>query len=184
MNIEIPNIQLAEPSDASSLAKLSEKTFRDAFARLNNKKDFESYVARSFTENQIRSELLDSASTFFIAKLEDKWVGYAKLYQGPAPDCVKPLPAIELARLYSMQQYLGCGIGPVLLKACVSSARSQSFKSIWLSSWKKNQRGNAFYDKMQFEIVGTKSFALGSDIQEDCFLARSIRKLQYAALLL
>ena len=118
MNIEIPIIQLAEPSNASSLAKLAEKTFRDAFASLNNKEDFESYVAHSFTENQIRSELIDSASTFFIAKLEDKWVGYAKLYQSPPPDCIKQLPAIELARLYSIQQYLGCGIGTALLEAC------------------------------------------------------------------
>ena len=51
MNIELPIIQLAEPSDASSLATLAEKTFRDAFAQFINKKDFDSYVARSFTEN-------------------------------------------------------------------------------------------------------------------------------------
>ena len=55
MNIKIPIIQLAEPSDAPSLAKLAEKTFRDAFAQFINKKDFESYVAHSFTENQIRA---------------------------------------------------------------------------------------------------------------------------------
>jgi len=174
MNIEIPVIQLAVPSNASSLAKLAEKTFRDAFAQLNNKEDFESYVARSFTENQIRSELLDSASTFFIARLKDQWVGYAKLYKIPPPDCVKQLPAIELGRLYSMQQYLGCGIGPALLEACISHARSRAFKSIWLSSWKENRRGNAFYTKMQFEIIGTKTFALGSDIQEDYVFSRPI----------
>ena len=174
MNIEIPIIQLAEPFNASSLAKLAEKTFRDAFAQFINKEDFESYVARSFTENQIRSELIDSASTFFIAKLKDKWVGYAKLYQSPTPDCVKQLPAIELARLYSLQQFLGSGIGAALLEACISYARSSAFKSIWLGSWKKNYRGNAFYAKMQFEIFGTKTFALGSDIQEDYIFARPV----------
>jgi GNAT superfamily N-acetyltransferase len=174
MNIEMPIIQLAEPSDAASLAKLSEKTFRDAFARFINKKDFESYVARSFTENQIRSELLDSASTFFIARLKEKWVGYAKLHQSPAPDCVKQLPAIELARLYSMQQYLGGGIGAALLEACLNYARSSAFKSIWLGSWQENHRGNAFYAKMKFEIIGTKTFSLGSDIQEDYVFARPI----------
>lgn len=175
MNIEIPIIQPAEPSNAPSLARLAEKTFRDAFAQFINKEDFDSYVARSFTENQIRSELLDNASTFFIAKLKDKWVGYAKLYQSPPPDCVKQLPAIELARLYSMQQYLGCGIGAALLEASLNYARSRAFKSIWLGSWKENQRGNAFYAKMQFEVLGTKTFALGSDIQEDYVFARPIR---------
>ena len=174
MNIELPIIQLAEPSDAASLATLAEKTFRDAFAQFINKKDLESYVARSFTENQIRSELLDRASAFFIARLKDKWVGYAKLHQSLPPDCVKQLPAIELARLYSMQQYLGCGIGAALLEACLNYARSSAFKSIWLGSWQENHRGNAFYAKMQFEICGTKTFAIGSDIQEDYIYARPI----------
>ena len=174
MNIETPVIQLAEPSHASSLARLAEKTFRDAFAQINNKEDFESYVACSFSENQIRSELLDSASTFFIAKVKDNWVGYAKLYQSPPPDCVKQLPAIELVRLYCMQQYLGCGIGAALLEACLDCARSRAFKSIWLGSWKENHRGNAFYAKMQFEILGTKTFALGSDIQQDYIFVRPL----------
>jgi ribosomal protein S18 acetylase RimI-like enzyme len=74
-----------------------------------------------------------------------------------------------------MQQYLGCGIGDALLETCLNYARSKTFKSIWLGSWKENQRGNAFYAKMQFEIIGTKTFALESDIQEDYVLARPIR---------
>jgi GNAT superfamily N-acetyltransferase len=176
MNMKRPYIQRAGPSDAAPLAKLAEKTFRDAFARFINREDFESYVARSFNEDQIRSELLDGASTFFIARVKDKWVGYAKLFQGPAPDCVKPLPAIELARLYSMQQYLGYGVGAALVEACISYARRKAFKSIWLSSWQENHRGNAFYAKMQFEILGTKTFAIASDIQQDYIFARSIRK--------
>ncbi len=173
--MKIPTIYRAEPSDAAPLAKLAEKTFRDAFARFINRKDVESYVAHSFIENQIRSELLDSASRFFIARIKDEWVGYAKLYQGPAPDCVKPLPAIELARLYSMQQYLGYGVGAALLEACISCARRKAFKSIWLSSWQENHRGNSFYTKMQFEILGTKTFVIGSDIQKDYIFARPLR---------
>lgn len=174
MNIEMPIIQLAEPSHAASLAKLAEKTFRDAFAQFIDKDNFEDYVARSFTENQIRSELLDRAATFFIARLEDKWVGYAKLYQSPPPDCIKQLPSVELARLYSRQQYLGRGIGTALVETCVNYALSRSFKSIWLGSWQENHRANAFYTKLRFEIFGTKTFAVGSDIQDDYIFARPI----------
>ena len=169
-----PIIQIAEPFDAKSLSKLAEKTFRDAFAKLNDKENFENYVARSFTENQIRSEILDSASNFFIANLNDQWVGYAKLNQGRPPDCVKQLPSIELARLYSMQEYLGCGIGPALMTACINYAQEKDFKSIWLSSWKKNNRGNAFYIKMGFQIIGDATFALGSDIQNDYIFSKSL----------
>lgn len=169
-----PIIQLAYPSDAFSLARLAEKSFRGAFAKLNDKENFESYVALSFTENQIRSEILDHAATFFIAKVNHNWVGYAKLYQNVPPDCVNQIPSIELARLYSLQEYLGSGVGPALMAACITDARKKDFKSIWLSSWKKNSRGNAFYSKMQFEIVGNATFALGSDIQDDYIFARTL----------
>ncbi|MBA3011426.1 MAG: GNAT family N-acetyltransferase [Proteobacteria bacterium] len=122
----------------------------------------------------ITTEISDSASLFYIAKLKDKWVGYAKLFQSPAPECVRPLPTIELCRLYSLQQYWGCGIGPALVGKCIEHAWDNSFKSIWLSSWKKNIRGNAFYSKMKFEIAGSTTFALGSDIQEDYIFSKLI----------
>ncbi len=173
--MEIPSIQHAEPADAAALAELAEKTFRAAFAQLISKENFESYVARSFNEDQIKSELFDSACTFFIAKLREKWVGYAKLYRSPPPDCIRKLPAIELARLYCLQQYLGHGIGDALVDACIGYARRKAFKSIWLGSWKENHRANAFYEKMQFEVLGHKTFAVGSDIQEDYVFARQIR---------
>ncbi|MBT3175711.1 MAG: GNAT family N-acetyltransferase [Desulfobacula sp.] len=167
MKFEKPVLHAAKISDACSLSKLAEKTFREAFAKLNKKQDFEKYVGESFTENKIKSEISDRESFFYIAKLEEKWVGYAKLCHGPTPECVRPLPAIELSRLYSLQQYWGCGIGLSLIEKCIEHACNNAFKSIWLSSWKKNTRGNAFYSKMKFEIAGSTTFALGSDIQED-----------------
>ena len=170
-----PIIQVAKPSDAAWLAGLAEKTFREAFSRFINKTDFEAYVVHSFNEDQIRSELLDRASTFIIANLKNKPVGYAKLYQGKPPGCVKQLPSIELARLYCLQQFWGSGIGVTLLEACLNDARRRAFKSIWLSSWQENHRGNNFYAKMGFEILGTKTFAVGSDIQEDYIYISPIR---------
>ena len=170
-----PILHVAKPSDAPSLARLAEKTFREAFGRFINKADFETYVAHSFNEKQIRSELLDRASTFIIANLKNMPVGYAKLYRSTPPDCVKQLPSIELARLYCLQQFWGSGIGVTLLEACINEARDRAFKSIWLSSWQENHRGNKFYAKMRFEVVGTKTFAVGSDIQEDFVYARPIR---------
>ena len=94
--------------------------------------NLERYVAHAFTEHQIKSELLDSAATFFIAKLKYQWVGYAKLNQSPPPKCIRQLPAIELSRLYTMQLYLGSGIGLALLEACTSYAHSKAFKTDYL----------------------------------------------------
>jgi len=174
MKREEPTIQYATPIDAPSLAKLAERTFRDAFSHLNNKENFEKYVAASFTEGQIRSELMDPAVDFLIACIGDKWVGYAKLHESHPPDCVKPLPAIELSRLYSEQRFLGCGIGPALMNACIAHAKERAFRSVWLGSWQENHRGNAFYKKMRFEVLGEKTFVMGSENQEDFIYVKSI----------
>jgi len=123
----------------------------------------------------MRTEILDKASIFFIAKLKNQWIGYAKLYHGSPPECVKQLPTIELARLYALKEYLGLGIGPALMNTCTEFAVKHFFKSIWLGSWKENHRGNAFYNKMRFEIIGSKTFELGSDIQEDFIFSKPIK---------
>lgn len=73
-----------------------------------------------------------------------------------------------------MPAYLGCGIGQKLIEACTNYSRKIGFKSIWLGSWKENDRANAFYTKMQFDIVGTTSFVLGSEIQEDFVFKKSL----------
>jgi len=99
-------------------------------------------------------------------------VGYAKLSKSKTPKDARPLPTIELSRLYSLKQYWGYGIGYALMEKCIEYARNKAFKSIWLGSWKENNRGNAFYNKMQFKIVGSKTFALGSDIQEDYIFSK------------
>lgn len=175
MKCEKPMLHTASPSDAGLLVKLAEETFREAFAKLNKKQEFEKYVADSFTEKKFESEISDKDSLFYIATIKDQWAGYAKLCQSPSPECVRPLPAIELCRLYSLQQYWGYGIGAALMEKCMEYACDTGFESIWLGSWKKNSRGNAFYKKMHFKIVGSTTFALGSDIQEDYIFSKSLR---------
>ena len=172
MNKEEIIIRRAEPPDADRLAAFGEKTFRDAFAALNNANDFEAYVSQAFSEEKIRSELADPASIFFLALSKGEWAGYAKLYTGDAPSCIRHLPSIEIARFYADKPFWGKGVAQALMRACEDFARSKNYASLWLGSWKKNSRGNAFYHKMGFKITGSATFALGSDIQEDHLLEK------------
>ena len=167
-------IRVASDLDAPRLSELAENTFRCAFEQSNDSDNVETYIEQSFTESQIRLELREKTSLFFIARVGDVWAGYAKLHQGTPPDCITQLPTIELARLYTRQSYLGCGVGSALIGVCVDCARKKGFESIWLGSWKENNRANAFYTKMQFDIVGTTSFVLGSEIQEDFLFKKSL----------
>ena len=165
-------LHIVAEKKAARLSPLGYKTFDQAFRELNNPKDFNAYVARAFSLDTISGELKDSRNEFFVAFQGDEPVGYFKLYAGTAPECVTPRPALELARFYTLKNQWGQGIGAAMMEKALGRAQQKGFAAVWLSSWKKNYRGNAFYRKWGFDKVGEKTFTIGRDVQEDFILSR------------
>jgi ribosomal protein S18 acetylase RimI-like enzyme len=169
-------IRRASPQDAVLLAELGARTFKGAFGSLTPEPDLMSYLAEAFTVERLSLELADPRSTFLIALVNGDPVGYAKLHAGSVPDCVSDKPAVELVRLYSSQEWLGRGVGAALMETCLELARQKGYSTVWLSSWKRNHRANAFYRKWRFQVVGSKTFVVGTDVQEDFILARPLEE--------
>jgi predicted N-acetyltransferase YhbS len=168
-------IRRASIENADLLAELGARTYSEAFASLTAPADLAAYLAEAFSVETLSAALADARSTFLIAASEGVSVGYARLHASEAPDCVLDRPAIELARFYAVKQWWGRGVGPLLMETCLRIARQAGYAAIWLSSWKINDRGNAFYRKWQFREVGEKTFVVGSDVQDDYVLARSLK---------
>jgi ribosomal protein S18 acetylase RimI-like enzyme len=169
-------IRRASPQDAVLLAELGARTFKDAFGSLIAEPDLMSYLAEAFTVERLSLELADPRSTFLIALVNGDAVGYAKLYAGAVPDSISDKQAVELVRLYSSQEWLGRGVGAALMETCLELARQKGYSTLWLSSWKRNDRANAFYQKWRFQVVGSKTFVVGTDVQEDFILARPLEE--------
>lgn len=167
-------LRIAAEKNAALLCALGYKTFEQAFRELNNQKDFDAYLSRAFSLDTISGELRDNHSEFFIAFQGDEPVGYFKLYTGPAPECVTLRPAMELARFYALKNKWGQGVGKAMMEEALALASRKGFAALWLSSWKKNHRGNAFYGKWGFDRVGKKTFSIGGDVQEDFILSRVV----------
>jgi GNAT superfamily N-acetyltransferase len=166
------NIRIAPEKNAARLSSLGCRTFDQAFRELNNPEDFDTYLAHAFSLETISGELKDRRADFFVAFQGAEPVGYFKFYAGPAPQCVTTLPAIELARFYTLESHWGKGVGQAMMKQALDLAREKGVAALWLSSWKKNHRGNAFYGKWGFDKVGEKTFTIGRDVQEDFVLSR------------
>jgi diamine N-acetyltransferase len=167
MNPQI-EIRTATLDDAAFLADFGAQVFLEAYAAENNPEDMSAYISQAFSPQKQTEELQRSGSVFIIAQIGPQPVGYARLQAGPAPTCItggeKP---IELVRMYSIQSMIGKGVGGRLMQACLNTARAGGFDVVWLSVWQKNERGIAFYRKWGFEIVGTATFTIGSDVQAD-----------------
>jgi ADP-ribose pyrophosphatase YjhB (NUDIX family)/GNAT superfamily N-acetyltransferase len=167
-------IRHATSADNILLAELGAQTFYETFVADNTPEDMTAYLTASFSPARQATELADPASTFLIAENDDATIGYARLKVGqPSPDVTGVRP-IEIVRLYARQDWLGQGVGSQLMQACLDEAAKQGCDTVWLDVWEQNARARAFYRKWGFVEVGTQFFQLGSDLQHDLILQRSI----------
>ena len=165
-------LRIAPEGDAGVICRLGARTFDQAFRAMNNRNDFEAYLSRAFSRETISVELSDERNDFFAAYAGDVLAGYFKLRAGDAPDCVTIRPSLEIARFYLLKPWWGQGLGDAMMEEVLALARRKGFRSVWLSSWKENGRGNAFYRKWGFAAVGEQTFAMGRDLQQDHILCR------------
>jgi diamine N-acetyltransferase len=168
------NIRYATAADNTLLAELGKQTFYETFATDNTPEDMAAYLATSFSPDKQAAELADPASTFLIAEDDDAAIGYARLKAGQPAAGVTGTRPIEIVRLYARKAWLGQGVGAMLMQACLDEAAQQGSDTVWLDVWEQNARARAFYSKWGFVEVGTQLFQLGSDLQHDLILQRSI----------
>lgn len=167
-------IRRAAPADAARLAAFASGAFVDTFGADNTPEDMTAYLAESFGEAVQRSELEDPEVTVLLAESDKELVGYAMLRDGAVATPVDSTRAIEIARLYAGKPWIGAGIGALLMRSCLTEARSRDKDTIWLGVWERNARAIAFYRRWGFADVGSQSFQLGGDLQSDRVMARRV----------
>jgi len=105
--------------------------------------------------------LEDKNSTFFLAEINGKAVGYAKLRENNPADCVKDENVVELHRIYVLEKLTRHGVGKILIRRCLEEAKSRGFKGLWLGVFDLNERAIRFYEKLDFRRVGETGFYYG-----------------------
>lgn len=176
MNKIKPDIRRGEIGDAETLASLAIEIFNDTFAAhpLNKPEDMTAYIAGAFSLEQARGEMVDANSIIFIAEVDEKMVGYAKLHEHSTETCVSDPNPIELQRLYVAKDFHGRGVAESLMNECFSEAELRNYRTIWLGVWEHNYRAQRFYEKIGFVKVGTHVFRLGTDPQTDWVMERKL----------
>jgi len=162
-------IRVATPDDAATLASLSLKTFVDTFAPHNNAADMESYTSAAFGEPQQRRELETDGVLTLLAEENGEALAYAQIRHTPGA----PHGDVEVARFYVDQPHHGRGIAQMLMDAVESKARMLG-RRIWLGVWEHNVRAIAFYRKRGFVQCGSHPFILGTDLQTDWDMNRTL----------
>ena len=161
------SLRMAEFADLASLLDLAQTSFLQAFTEGNKPENVQAYLSQAFTPVQLEKEWRNPASTFLLASLEGKLVGYTKVNLAAAQTDVQDPESLEVARLYTLEEVWGKGVGQFLLNAALDFAKEKGKTFVWLGVWEHNARAIRFYEKNGFRAFGSHPFPFGDEIQTD-----------------
>ncbi len=171
-------IRHAVEADAAALSGFAAHVFAETFAPDNAPLDMQAYLSDAFTPEKQAAEIADPTCVCLLADVGGSMAGYALLRLGAAAPHV---PAkyvtqypVELQRFYVAHAWHGTGVAWRLMAACMEIAQARGGAMIWLGVWERNARAIRFYEKQGFTDIGTQPFQLGSDLQTDRVMARSV----------
>ncbi|MBB5394533.1 GNAT family N-acetyltransferase [Mucilaginibacter sp. AK015] len=169
--VEIKRVTI---DDIEALLTLSRKTFFDAFLHRNNPADMEAYASTAFTVTRFQEELINPHSEFYFAIADNALAGYIKLNFNAAQTDLQDNNALEVERIYILQQYQGRQIGKHLLDFAAEKAINNGLSYIWLGVWEHNAKAISFYHNNGFTQFGSHPFRLGNDEQTDILMKKKV----------
>ena len=164
-------IRVAGIQDAGLITEIARKTFMETYGEMNTPENMEAYLQSQFSDERIKEEMESRHSRFFLAYLDEIPVAFTKVRDDRKAKKLEQLKALEIQRIYVLQEYQGFSLGKAMLDMIKDLARKEGYQTIWLQVWQKNSKAIRFYQKAGFMVFETASFLLGSSNQQD-FLMR------------
>lgn len=164
------SIRKATISDLEVIQEISKQTFIETFAAVNKPENMENYVRENFNSQQLALEVNNRESSFYLASLENKIIGYMKLNFSDSQTEIHSLQAMEIHRIYVLEAFHGKKIGQLLLNEAILIGQHAGVDSIWLGVWEKNHKAIEFYSKNDFVEFDKHIFTLGNDVQTDLLM--------------
>lgn len=158
-----PEIRRATPDDATLVALLGRLTFVETFGYLfrDHRDELRAYLDATFDVAKIGRSVGKSENAYWLAFLAGLPVGYAKLKHPSAPTDQGDQNAVQLQKIYILQEFLGQRIGAELLSHVVREAGRRA-PMLWLDVLRENERAITFYKKHGFSAIGEQTYNIGS----------------------
>jgi len=163
-------IEKINETEVEQLQSLSRQTFYETYCLMNTKENMDKYLNENLSISTLEKELKNPNTEFYIIKDFDKNIGYLKLNMGPSQTELKDETAIEIERIYVMQEYQGKKVGQQLYDKAIQIAKEKKARYLWLGVWEENHKAIQFYNKNGFEVFDKHVFVLGDEKQTDLMM--------------
>ena len=168
--MEYPIIKKVEEADVPDLIRIARSTFVHTYRHLNDPVHFDAYMNTAMSEEQLRDEVSDPNSLFYVLKSPADIIGYLKLNRKEAQTEADMDDALEIERIYVIQSRKGEGLGARLIQKAKEVAVEEGCTMLWLGVWDQNHDAQGFYTRQGFQPFGTHDFMMGSDRQTDILM--------------
>lgn len=165
--IKIKKVTLA---DLVQLQEIGRQTFAETFSSTNTEENMKAYLEEGFSNAKLSAELDNPNSEFYFATLNNTVIGYLKINFGLAQTELKDNKALEIERIYVLQEFHGKKVGQLLYDQAIHLAKEKKADYVWLGVWEKNLRAIQFYTKNGFVEFDQHIFVLGDDEQTDIMM--------------
>ena len=162
--------------DVPALSFLAKKTFYDTFTGTCTEDDMSDFLETFYNKNTLAEEVSNSSFQYFFAELGEEIVGYILFSDGEVSfDEIKGSTALELKRLYILNEYHGKGIAHDVMNFFLDYAIAQGYDVAFLGVWEHNLKAQKFYQKHGFIMSEhTHYFPIGKTPQTDVYMWKSV----------
>jgi len=167
-------IRSATDTDLPALADLAARTFPLACPPGMPEQDIVAFVGEHLSRRRLAEHLANPDAGLLVADDEGSLVGYTLTFAvepyGEHATVVRSRPSVELSKCYADPAAHGSGVATALMTAVLDRARRTGAASVWLGVNAQNERAQRFYAKHGFVRVGTRSFTVGEQLEDDLVL--------------
>jgi ribosomal protein S18 acetylase RimI-like enzyme len=124
-------------ADINEIQKLAKQTFYESFSSYNTPENMQIYMDSSFSNERLKNEIINPFSEWYFARLHNMPIGYLKINYGQAQTELQDDKAIEIERIYVLQEFQRQKIGQMLFEKAMEIANNGNVDYIWLDVWEK-----------------------------------------------
>ena len=163
-------IKQASVENLKELQSLAVQTFYETFSGHNTKENMNIYLDTAFSGKQLKKEMLNPDSYFYLIYDGEQLIGYLKINFNQAQTEIKQDDSAEIERIYVWNTYHGKNIGLLLLNKAIEIAKDNQKGFLWLGVEDKNYRAVKFYQKNGFKQFDQHIFKFGEQMQTDLMM--------------
>lgn len=148
-------IKVARANQLTEIQKIAAATWPSTYGNIISAAQITYMLAEMYNNNQLQKQL-DNNTTFLLADLGNKFVGFA------AFGYVDTYWEYKLQKLYVLPEMQGKGVGKHLLTHIQNQLRSINITKMSLQV-NRNNVAVQFYEKLGFTVVNSKDFHFGNN---------------------